>query len=171
MILACDPGITGAFAWFGQGDALTVRDMPTYKAPAGRRNVDRAFLDRPRIVRLLQELHALYDDLTLVIELVGGIPGQAAHGAFTFGHGAGGITYAAHAIGYRVEEVPAMRWKSAMKVPADKAKAIERANREFPAYVNLWAAVRGNGSESQRSGRAEAALLARYGRMTLEALP
>lgn len=170
MILACDPGLTGAFARLNSHGELYMRDMPTVLRPAGKRNTLRPFADRPNIIDLLRR-HFLLGCDTLVIELVGGIPGQAAHGAFTFGHGAGGITYAAEAIGYRVVEVPAMRWKSAMKVPADKAKAIERASEEFPAYVNYWAPIRGNGSLEQRSGRAEAALLARYGQMTEGALP
>lgn len=170
MILACDPGLTGAFATLILGGELIVKDMPTREERAGKRNTLRAFLHRPKIVAYLQTAYMLGAD-TLVIELVGGIPGQAAHGAFTFGHGAGGITYAAEAIGYRVVEVPAVRWKSAMKCPADKAKAIDRASLEFPAYANLWAAVRGNGSIEQRSGRAEASLLARYGEQTLGVLP
>jgi len=168
MILACDPGVTGAFAVLNR-DRLIVRDMPTFSEKAGSRNTLRSFIDRPTVVRLLKHYHVLGVD-TLVIELVGGIPGQAAHGAFTFGHGAGGVTYAAEALGYRVVEVPPSRWKSAMKVPADKAKAIGRASELFPAYVNLWAPVRGNGSESQRSGRAEAAMLALYGQQTEGAL-
>ena len=169
MILACDPGLTGAFATL-EGEGVRTIDMPTRLERAGKRNAERAFLNRPVIIGVLRGFYMLGVD-TLVIELVGGIPGQAAHGAFTFGHGAGGITYAAEAIGYTVHEVPAVRWKSAMKCPADKKQAIERATLEFPAYANLWAPVRGNGSEAQRSGRAEAALLARYGQMTLEALP
>lgn len=169
MILACDPGLTGAFALL-DGVKLSLEDMPTFRQAAGKRGTNRAFPDRPKIINLLRHAWVMGCNI-LVIELVGGIPGQAAHGAFTFGHGAGGITYAAEAIGYTVHEVPAMRWKSAMKCPADKAKAIDRATLEFPAYANLWVAVRGNGSEAQRSGRAEAALLARYGQMMLEALP
>lgn len=165
MILACDPGLTGAFAILDERGTLHLKDMPTTKRPAGKRNTLRPFIDRPAVIDLLRKIYAIGYEI-LVIELVGGIPGQAAHGAFTFGHGAGGITYAAEAIGYRVVEVPAMRWKSAMKVPADKAKAIDRASEEFPAYVNHWAPIRGNGSLEQRSGRAEAALLARYGQMT-----
>lgn len=168
MMLACDPGVTGAFAML-DGDRLVVRDMPVEMRQAGKRNVLRPFIHRRGVIGFLRTWHALGCD-TLMIELVGGIPGQAAHGAFTFGHGAGGITYAAEAIGYRVVETPAVRWKSAMKVPADKTRAIARATEEFPAYANLWAAVRGNGSELQRSGRAEAALLARYGEMTEGAL-
>lgn len=169
MTLACDPGLSGAFASL-TGDRLVVRDMPTYEQRAGARNAMRDFIDEPRIVEFLRG-QWLLGEHTLVIEDVGGIPGQAAHGAFTFGHGAGVITGAALAIGFRVEKVHAMRWKSALKVPADKKLAVARADAVFPAYVNLWAPVRGNGSLEQRSGRAEAALLARYGQMTLEALP
>jgi crossover junction endodeoxyribonuclease RuvC len=168
MILACDPGLSGAFACL-DGSQLHIGDMPTIRRPAGKRNTLRPFPDRPTIILRLQTWYALGCDV-LIIELVGGIPGQAAHGAFTFGHGAGGITYAAEALGFRVVEVPAMRWKSAMKVPADKEKAIARATELFPAYVNRWAPVRGNGSEAQRSGRAEAAMLALYGQQTEEAL-
>lgn len=169
MILACDPGSTGAFAaWDGRN--LIVRDMPVRHERAGARQTMRAFIDRPKVIEALG-LFAMLGCDTLVIELVGGIPGQAAHSAFTFGHGAGVVTGAALALGYRVEEVPPVRWKSAMKCPADKAKAIERASLLFPAYVNHWAPVRGNGSEAQRSGRAEAAMLALYGAQTLEALP
>lgn len=165
-MLACDPGITGAFAAY---PAMTVKDMPTFEARAGQRNTLRDFLDRPKILDLLRTFHMLGED-TLVIEQVGGIPGQAAHSAFIFGHGAGFITGAAMALGMRVEEVPPMKWKSAMKVPSDKAKACNRATELFPAYVNLWAAVRGNGSLEQRSGRAEAAMLALYGEKTLGVL-
>lgn len=169
MILACDPGLTGAFCFKPAADRLVVRDMPTFLQRAGKRGSERSFVHRVGVLELLREFNMLGAEI-LVIELVGGVPGQAAHGAFTFGHGAGGVTYAADALGYRIVEVPAMRWKSAMKVPADKRKAIDRATEEFPAYANLWAPVRGNGSEAQRSGRAEAALLARYGEQTEGAL-
>lgn len=165
MILACDPGVTGAFAKY-DGAILRIADMPTVTERAGKRNTERRFLDRPLIIRILRNAHMLDGIDVLVMELVGGIPGQAAHGAFTFGHGAGGITYAAEALGMRVVEVPAVRWKGAMKCPADKRAAIERASAIFPEHADKWAGVRGNGSEAQRSGRAEAALLAKYGWQT-----
>lgn len=169
-VLGCDPGLSGAFALYGDSGLLRVVDMPTYEAKAGKLNRERPFLDRPAIVRLLWNMHLLDDATTLIVELVGGIPGQAAHGAFTFGHGAGGITYAAHAIGYQIEEVPPGRWKGALKVSSDKRKAIDRATELMPAHVNLWAPVRGNGSLEQRSGRAEAALIAHYGQQIFGSL-
>lgn len=163
MILGCDPGVDGAFALLdGVRHRLAVRSMPTYERRAGARNTLRRFIDRAAVVETLRAFQLLGAE-TLVIEKVGGFEGQSVHGAFMFGHGAGGVSYAAEALGYRVEEVPAATWKSALKAPAAKPLAIARADALFPAYVNLWAAVRGNGSEAIRSGKAEAAMLALYG--------
>lgn len=157
MILGCDPGITGAFALY-DGQALQVLQMPTVKRPAGQRNTLRAFINRGQVLDALMNFR-LQGAKTLVIEKVGGMPGQAAHSAFVFGHGAGGVTYAADGMGYRVEEVPAMTWKSALKVPSDKTKAIARASDLLPAWAGCWS----GGSLEARSGRAEAALIAFYG--------
>lgn len=161
MIDACDPGLTGAFATY-DGAALTVTPMPTYEAKAGKLNRERPFLDEPAILDYLQG-RRMMGGKVLLIEQVGGIPGQAAHGAFTFGHGAGFIKGAAMALGFEVEEVPAMRWKSALKVPAIKRKAIERATQLLPAYAHLWPL-------QKHDGLAEAAMLALYGWQTRGAL-
>lgn len=168
MILAADPGLTGAFAVVAYGH-VHVKDMPTYTAPAGPRQRDRDFLDFPKIIETLAYFQVLGCEI-LVIEKVGGIPGQAAHAAFGFGEGAGFIRGAAMVMGYRVELVPPSTWKSAMRCPSDKKKAIGRATELMPAWANLWAPTRGNGSEAQRSGRAEAALMSLYGETVFGAL-
>lgn len=165
MILACDPGVTGAFAWLPVANALRVQDMPTTKADNGR-----TVIDRDGVIRFLRHTQKMGIE-TLLIEHVWGYEGQGGGAAFSFGHGAGGVEFAAAALGFRIEKAAAVRWKSAMKVPADKKKAIERASEVFPAFVPYWVAIRGNGSEQQRSGRAEAALLALYGEMTLGPQP
>lgn len=162
VILGCDPGVKGAFAHLA-GASLTVRSMPLYQRPAGARNTLRNFIDRKGVVALLQGYRMLGAEI-LVIEKVGGFEGQSVHGAFMFGHGAGGVTYAAEALGYRIEEVAPATWKSALKVPADKKHAIARADELLPAWVNWWADYRGAGGVEARAGRAEAALLALYGR-------
>ena len=154
MILACDPGIHGAFASY-DGERLAVDDMPTFLRPAGPRNTMRAFQDMPEVVSLLQHMQ-LFGAEILVIELVGGIPNQSAHGSFIFGKGTGVVIGAALGLGYRVEEVPAMTWKSALKVPSDKDRARDRASQLLPAWSNFWPL-------KKHDGRAEAGLLALYG--------
>lgn len=133
--------------------------MPTFKQAAGKLGRDRAFPDEAAIVDHLRMRRMLGGDI-LLIEQVGGIPGQAAHGAFTFGHGAGFIAGAALALGFRVEKIPPMRWKSALKVPADKRGAIARASELLPAYAHLWPLMKDD-------GKAEAAMLALYGWKTM----
>lgn len=158
MIDACDPGLTGAFAAYSPA-GLEVWSMPTFKQAAGKLGRDRPFPDEPAIVEHLRMRRMLGGEI-LLIEQVGGIPGQAAHGAFTFGHGAGFISGAAMALGFRVERVSPMRWKSALKVPANKRRAIARASELFPEHYHLWSLMKDD-------GKAEAAMLALYGWQTM----
>lgn len=169
MIAACDPGVYGALALY-DGARLVVRDMPIYFKAAGARGNDRAFIDSDAAIATLKGFQLLGAE-HFFVEKTGGYEGQGVHAAFMFGHGAGGVTWAAKALGYKVEEVPPGTWKSAMRCPSSKAAAIARATELLPAYVNLWAPVRGNGSEAVRSGRAEAGMLALYGHAMKGKLP
>lgn len=160
MILAVDPGLSGALARY-DGQHLSILDMPTYVAKAGKRQVDRRFLDEPELVRLVQMCGMECD--WLIMEQVGGIPAQSASSAFTFGRGVGVIIGAAIGIGIRREEVHPATWKSALRVPADKRAARVRASELLPAYSGLWAIVRNECDQEQASGRAEAAMIALWG--------
>jgi hypothetical protein len=153
MILAVDPGLSGAFAYY-DGTALAVRDMPTYTAKAGARQTDRRFIDEAGVLRLLSSTRLAAD--ILVMEQVGGIPGQSAPAAFTFGYGVGFVLGVARQIGYRIERVSPATWKSALRVPADKRAARARASELLPAYSDLWPL-------QKHDGRAESAMLALYG--------
>lgn len=153
MILAVDPGIKGAFAYY-DGVALSIRDMPTYTAKAGARRTDRAFIDEGAVVNLVRTV-ALHARI-LVIEQVGGIPGQSASSAFVFGRGVGVIIGAAHAFGLRIEQVSPATWKSALRVPADKQASRARASELLPAYSDQWPL-------QKHEGRAEASMIALWG--------
>lgn len=153
MILGVDPGLSGAFAYY-DGTALSVRDMPTYVAKAGARRTDRKFIDEGGIVKLLAT--AKVRARILVIEEVGGIPGQSASSAFVFGRGVGVIIGAAMAMGYRIERVAPGAWKSALRVPADKRAARARASELLPGYREFWPL-------QKFEGRAEASMIALYG--------
>ena len=66
-------------------------------------------------------------------------------------------TWANNAELIRTELVPANRWKKAMGVTADKRSSRDVAARRWPTEAHRFARVRDD-------GRAEAALLAEYGR-------
>lgn len=153
MILAVDPGIHGALAYY-DGVALSVRGMPTYTIKAGKRQTDRPRIDEARLVSMLRS--AKLNAQVLVIEQVGGIPGQSAPAAFTFGHGVGVVIGAAVALGYRIERVAPSQWKSALRVPADKRASRARASELLPAYSDLWPL-------QKHDGVAEAAMIALWG--------
>lgn len=160
MILAVDPGIHGALAVYLDGK-IGVEDMPTYKAKAGARKTDRLFIDEPALVRIVTG--AGLAGYTLVIESVGGIPGQSAPSAFNFGHGVGVVIGAALATGMRIERVASSTWKSALRVPADKRAARARASELIPDLAHMWPL-------QKHDGRAEASMLALYGHQILGSL-
>lgn len=154
MILACDPGIHGAFAISNGAQLLSVVDMPTAIAVINHRK--REVIDEPELRLLLAKASA--HAKILVIERVGGLPGQSGPGAFTFGYGVGLVRGMARLLGYQIEVVDPSRWKAVMKCPADKDLARKRATEVFPGYASVWRL-------KKHDGRAEAALLAEYGRM------
>lgn len=94
------------------------------------------------------------------LEQVNGLPGQSAPRAFNFGLGYGVLRMAALASGLQLHPIPPATWKTAMRAPKDKLAAIQRATELLPHSAALWA--KGTGEQSQRGGRAEAAMLALY---------
>jgi crossover junction endodeoxyribonuclease RuvC len=146
--LACDPGLTGAFA-LSTDDSFQVRDMMTFADDKGKRHI--AAADLLKFLRLLREggVHRF------VIEQVGGAPGQSAPASFNFGYGVGLVEGLAIGQGYAIERVAPVVWKRAMKCPSDKQAARARASELLPAFAHLWPL-------KSHHGRAEAAMLALY---------
>ena len=87
MILACDPGLSGAFYC-----AAVVEDMPTYTKTIGGK--ERRFISERDVFRLVGRCRNA-GATRLVIEDVKGAPGQSAPAAFTFGYGYGVVIGAA----------------------------------------------------------------------------
>lgn len=163
ILVAIDPGLQGAFALYDtQRVSMHIVDMPT--AAVGRSaKKDKTIVDFAATNALL----AAYRDIGathLVIEEVGGRPGQGASAAFSFGFGAGGLHSAAQMLGYSIEPVTPVKWKGDMRCPSDSSKAIRaRATQLMPAHAHLWPLAK-------HDGRAEAAMLALWGERKLEGL-
>jgi len=164
ILLAADPGVSGAIAVF-DGRDLRVIDMPVVQRESGG-NL-RRYIDEHVMVKTMMR-EAMFGAEDIFVEQVGGMPGQSASRAFNFGWGYGALRTAAIAADLALHAVPPGVWKRAMRAPADKGAAIGRANELFPTFAHLWA--KGTGSNEQRSGRAEAAMLALYGERVLKGL-
>ncbi len=150
MILAIDPGKTGAFVWLAEDTALghpivDVKDMPLIRI-RDRDVVDgHAVLDlvRGRMPRLV------------VIERVETRPGNGSVAALKAGYGGGLIQGVMIGAGVPHHLVVPKVWKNKAGVPADKGECRAMAQSLWPDHAAMFKRVRDD-------GRADAALLARW---------
>lgn len=155
-ILGVDPGLSGAFALLCPGDVLQVFDMPTTERIVNRKR--KRQIDAYAIMGWL-ELNG-YRIIKAVIEKVGSMPGQGVTSSFNFGYTAGSIDACCAAAGLKVEHVYPQVWKrhyGLLGQPKDASRAA--ASKLLPKAAYLW-------PRKKDDGRAEAALLALYGRET-----
>ncbi len=152
-ICGVDPGCSGALALLDEsGNLLECEDMPTVKIKSGK--TAKARLACGELVRLLRE----WAPDVVVIELVGGMPGQGAASSFQFGYAAGGLEGACAALGLSVQYTSPVVWKRAMKVTSDKETSRLLAMRRWPGSSKQFA-------RKSDDGRAEAALIAEWSRL------
>lgn len=153
LFLGIDPGASGAIASLDEdGRLVAVADMPTCMVRVGKS-------DRARVsASLLRDLLAADADAVtmIVIEKVGGMTGQSASASFTFGYGCGLVEGVAAALALPLVLVTPQSWKKSAGIPAAKGASREAAMRLWPAQAGLFARVKDD-------GRAEAALIARHG--------
>lgn len=152
-ILGIDPGFTGALAVFDASDESTmfVLDMPVTKDPKGR-----AVLD----------MYTLFDTLrptgsvTAILEYVAARPGQSAPATFRFGQGYGAIQMALAAHSIPTHYVTPAKWKKHFGLSKDKGVSRGLAQQRFPHLADQLNRIKDD-------GRAEAALIALYGKEKL----
>jgi crossover junction endodeoxyribonuclease RuvC len=160
VILAVDPGLTGAGAFLHYDEASArvhlrgVFDMPTRLDAATGKHV----LDVPALARALRD-HPLYNPSLAVIEKVGAAPGQGVTSMFTFGFNAGAIAGVCAALGIDATYVRPQHWQKHARVniaanptKTRKQVSLARANKLFPGQTKLF-------SRSKDHGRADAALI------------
>ena len=159
MILGCDPGVTGALAAYDEVSAtlLSVIDMPIKMRRVN--GTDRRRLDAVGVQDWLIG-HRGLGARRFIIEKVSGLPGQSAPAAFNFGFGFGTIISCARMLGYEVQFVTPQEWKGKMVRTTRESKikqaSLNKAKLLFPASAEAF-------KRKMDHGRAEAALIARYG--------
>jgi hypothetical protein len=149
-VLGVDPGGSGALALLLEGGVL-IADMPVFLVKRGKSA--KAELDTHTLIATLKN----WDPNVCYFEQVGGIPGQSASAAFNFGRIAGACEAIVKASGARFVFVTPAVWKKAMQVSGSKDEARAKATNLFPAQAAEF-------RRKKDDGRAEAALLAEYGR-------
>lgn len=158
-VLGIDPGFTGAIALLDiTNDVIPtlkcVWDMPTYEVPYGEKFFRRQ-LDIHHLVEMIEGYRS--EILLACVEEVGVISGhEGVVGMFRFGYTAGAIAGALSALRIPMFPVKPAVWKSEMNLSSDKKASRELAQKWFPESAKLF-------TRAKDDGRAEAALLGRYG--------
>lgn len=141
-ILAVDPGLTGAIAFYcpTAPGLITVEDMPV-----ADKDIDPSALAR-RIRQLAPNV--------AIVERVSAMPGQGVSSMFRFGCGYGMVQGVIASIGIPIHLVTPAKWKKHFRLTAEKEVARAAAIRLWPTSDRF--------GRKKDVGRAEAALLARY---------
>ena len=166
MFIGIDPGGTGAIALYvppikarkgapAVPHFLRVWDMPVNEITVNK--TKRKRIDVIGLEQVFDNICLIDEPKMVVVEQVGGMPGQAS--GFAFGFGVGALHAVLTLKRIRFEVVPPSKWKKDVKAPKDKKEAAYRAEEIFPDNRDLWRTLKGN-RESLRHDRAEAVLLA-----------
>lgn len=150
LIVGVDPGFTGGIAFLSEG-GLRIHDMPVYKSPQGRTELN---LMETAKTLIPPAGHSRY---IAVLEKVSARPGQGTASLFRFGQGYGALEMALTAHGYELHYKTPTTWKKYFGLSSDKGVSRSLATQRFPASASMFTRVKDD-------GRAEAALLALYGR-------
>jgi hypothetical protein len=146
IIIGIDPGKTGAVAFLWDSGAVDVFDMPA--GPAGLSAAldidDQHLSPSPRFVAYVEQQQAM--------------PKQGVSSTFKIGQSYGEILGVCGALGIRVVTVTPVKWKMVMGLRGkDKEASRALAMRLFPQ-------IAGELQRKKDHGRAEALLIAEWGR-------
>jgi crossover junction endodeoxyribonuclease RuvC len=151
IIVGADPGAKGAFAKLDPIEhTLEIFDMPTFTIKPGAKS--KTVMDHVGIGDIIDDKRIIH----LYIEEVNARVGEGVVSSFSFGRAFGTILGACGGLNVPVTQVRPAKWKSELKIPADKDAARYRASQYFPACASAW-------KRKMDDGRAEAALISFYG--------
>lgn len=150
LIVAIDPGLTGALGFLRDGAYLAVEDMPVVHKGVGSVKNEVS----PQGMKTLIREHLRADEAVVaVIEKVGAMPGQGVSSVFSLGDSYGAARAVLATAGFELIQVHPATWKKHFKLTADKELSRALATRMFPdAPLHL----------KKHDGRAEALLIGRW---------
>ena len=150
LIVAIDPGLTGALGFLRDGVFLAVEDMPVVLKGVGSVKNE---VSPQGMKTLIRDRLLPGEAVVSVIEKVGAMPGQGVSSVFSLGDSYGAARAVLATAGFELVQVHPATWKKYFKLTADKELSRALATRLFPAApLHL----------KKHDGRAEALLLARW---------
>lgn len=157
FIVGVDPGARGALAIMSvDGQLLRLIDMPVVEVKVGK-----AMKTRVSPELLAHELRAYMGEAHAWVEQVTAMPGQGVSSMFAFGESFGIVKGVMAGLSIKISTVTPGRWKKAMEINASKDGSRAKALAMWPHFAEALKRVKDD-------GRAEAALIAEYGRRLLQ---
>ena len=154
LTIGIDPGQKGAIAIIQGQFCIDIKDMPLMPNHEVDANELYRYLNMPE--------HRGYR--TAVIERSQPMPKQGVVSVFSYGRGYGAIVAVLQVLEIPFQEVPAMKWKKSFSLNRDKGESVTKALELFPSLKQtVFYTPRGR----MLDGRAEALLIAEYGRRHL----
>lgn len=155
-IIGVDPGVGGALALLDtERWTLHLADMPQESGVKNRKAVSPAGV--ADLIEAARPDHVF-------VEHVHSSPQMGVASAFSFGRSYGIVLGAAQRAGATLTEIKPAEWKRKTRTPKDKGGARKRAGQLFPSGTAFFSRVKDD-------GRAEAAVIALYGALFLNASP
>lgn len=158
IIIGIDPGLSGAIVIDNDGE-IEVLDMPTVEVM--RSNKKKRELNLAALSTILYGVSQRIGNVRAFVEQVGAMPGQGTSSMFSFGKSYGATLGILAAFEIPVTHVTPQRWQKALQVRGGKDGSRLRASELMPSAAHFWPLVK-------HDGRAEAALIGYYGKMTLK---
>lgn len=154
LLLAIDPGLTGAFAVLDAGELVAVEDLPVI------RDGKLGWIDADALVSRLLELRA-GRDVYAIVERVHAMPKNGCIAAFSQGCTFGSILAALQIARARIEFVPPQTWKRSLGlIGGPKLTDIERKRASLDKARLLY--PNAPLDRQMDHGRAEALLIAHW---------
>jgi crossover junction endodeoxyribonuclease RuvC len=164
LYLGCDPGLDGCLAVLDEtGKFLFHFDTPSLEYKSGKKK--RRRYNIPEMVNIVTRCTDPADDFVITMEQVGAMPGNGSASMFSMGRGVGtweGIFTTVCIVRGRgrMQYVTPQRWKKLMLDGLDKSS---KDSSRLKAS-QLW--PQADLSLKKYDGRADALLIAEYGRKT-----
>lgn len=155
MVIGIDPGFTGAIVFLWPDNGLRVYDLPIVK---DKKIVDIRFLKQIIEDNLdgapKADVHVFFEDSF-------SLPTHSTKSMLTYGIESGRILGLIEAMDLKKTTVPPSVWKAALGLSSNKNDSLALAKKLFPK-ISKWISLK------KHHGRAEALLLAYFGRRMIE---
>lgn len=164
-VLGIDPGATGALVLL-RGDRISVCDMPFVLIQRGMRKEKGSNKKVPRYVKhtdaaMLAGIIKMYRPDHAWVEKVHSMPKQGVSSTFAFGRCVGVIEGVLAGLGIPMSFVTPQAWQKELKlIKKGKGATRQRASELWPYKAKAFRLAK-------HDGRADAAMIGRYGRRQL----